>query len=283
MSAPADSMSMRDALYEAPGPKTKRHILVGTIISSVVLVAIVAWVVMRLYRQGQFSSKYWSFFGKWTTWRFLLEGFAGTMEVALTAGAIALVLGVLFMLGRISKNKAVSTIFRVIINFFRGIPSLLLIYFFFLVLPGYGLKIPSFWMLAIPISLTASGVLAEVFRAGVNAVPKGQVEAALSIGLTNGQVMRKIVLPQAIRYVIPSLISQLVVVVKDTSVAYVVSFPDILQNGRVLISNYDALVSVYFVVAVIYVLINYAINQASIYVARRSGTKIIARTEENPV
>ena len=274
---------MRDALYEAPGPRTKRHILVGTIISSVVLVAIIAWVVMRLYRQGQFSSKYWSFFGKWTTWRFLLEGFAGTMEVALTAGAIALVLGVLFMLGRISKNKAVSTIFRVIINFFRGIPSLLLIYFFFLVLPGYGLKIPSFWMLAIPISLTASGVLAEVFRAGVNAVPKGQVEAALSIGLTDGQVMRKIVLPQAIRYVIPSLISQLVVVVKDTSVAYVVSFPDILQNGRVLISNYDALVSVYFVVAVIYVLINYAINQASIYVARRSGTKIIARTEENPV
>ena len=95
--------------------------------------------------------------------------------------------------------------------------------------------------------------------------------------------MSKIVLPQAIRYVIPSLISQLVVVVKDTSVAYVVSFPDILQNGRVLISNYDALVSVYFVVAVIYVLINYAINQASVYAARRSGTKIIARTEESPV
>ena len=283
MSAPADSMSMRDALYEAPGPKTKRHVLVGTIISSVVLVAIIAWVVMRLYRQGQFSSKYWSFFGKWTTWRFLLEGFAGTMEVALTAGAIALVLGVLFMLGRISKNRVVSTIFRVIVNFFRGIPSLLLIYFFFLVLPGYGLKIPSFWMLALPISLTASGVLAEVFRAGVNAVPQGQVEAALSIGLTDGQVMSKIVLPQAIRYVIPSLISQLVVVVKDTSVAYVVSFPDILQNGRVLISNYDALVSVYFVVAVIYVLINYAINQASVYAARRSGTKIIARTEESPV
>jgi len=151
------------------------------------------------------------------------------------------------------------------------------------VLPGYGLKIPSFWMLALPISLTASGVLAEVFRAGVNAVPQGQVEAALSIGLTDGQVMSKIVLPQAIRYVIPSLISQLVVVVKDTSVAYVVSFPDILQNGRVLISNYDALVSVYFVVAVIYVLINYAINQASVYAARRSGTKIIARTEESPV
>lgn len=283
MSAPADSMSMRDALYEIPGPRTKHRVLVGTIISSIAILVVLALVIVRLYEQGQLSPKYWSFFGKWTTWRFLFEGFVGTMEVALTAGAIALVLGILFMLGRISKNRVVSTIFRVIINFFRGIPSLLLIYFFFLVLPGYGLKVPSFWMLALPISLTASGVLAEVFRAGVNAVPQGQVEAALSIGLTDGQVMSKIVLPQAIRYVIPSLISQLVVVVKDTSVAYVVSFPDILQNGRVLISNYDALVSVYFVIAVIYVLINYAINQASVYAARRSGTKIIARTEESPV
>ena len=95
--------------------------------------------------------------------------------------------------------------------------------------------------------------------------------------------MRKIILPQAIRFVIPSLISQLVVVVKDTTVAYVVSFPDMLQNARVLITNYDALVSTYFVVAIIYILINYAINQASVAVARRSGAKVIARTEEEPV
>lgn len=142
---------------------------------------------------------------------------------------------------------------------------------------------PSFWMLTLPIALTASGVLAEVFRAGVNAVPKGQREAALSIGMTEGKVMRKIILPQAIRYVIPSLISQLVVVVKDTSVAYVVSYPDLLQNARVLISNYDALVSVYFVVAIIYILVNYAINQWAVSVARRSGTKVVTRSQENPV
>ena len=192
-------------------------------------------------------------------------------------------LGVLFMLGRISRNKVGSAIFRVVVNFFRGIPSLLLIYFFFLVIPSYGIKMPAFWMLALPISLTASGVLAEVFRAGVNAVPKGQREAALSLGMSEGKVMRKIILPQAIRFVIPSLISQLVVVVKDTTVAYVVSFPDMLQNARVLITNYDALVSTYFVVAIIYILINYAINQASVAVARRSGAKVIARTEEEPV
>ncbi len=279
----ADTISMRDALYEAPGPKTRRRIVIGTVIASIALVALVAAVAWRFYITGQFAPQYWEFFTKWSTWNYLLAGLLGTFEVALTAGAIALVLGVVFMLGRISKNKVVSTIFRIVIDFFRGVPSLLLIYFFFLVIPAYGIKMSSFWMLALPISLTASGVLAEVFRAGVNAVPAGQREAALSIGMSEGKVMRKIILPQAVRFVIPSLISQLVVVVKDTTVAYVVSYPDMLQNARVLITNYDALVSTYFVVAIIYILINFAINQASIYVARRSGTRVISRNQEDPV
>ena len=179
------------------------------------------------------------------------------------------------MLGRVSGNRPLAAVCRVITDFFRGVPSLLLIYFFFLVVPQYGIKMSSFWMLTLPVALAAAAVLAEVFRAGVNAVPKGQVEAAYSIGLTRWQVMRKVVLPQAIHYVIPSLISQLVVVVKDTTVAYVVSYPDLMQNGRVLITSYDALVSVYFVVSIIYILLNFAINKASAVVARRMGVKII--------
>ena len=137
-------------------------------------------------------------------------------------------------------------------------------------------------MITLPVALAASGVLAEVFRAGVNAVPRGQTEAALALGMRPFRVKLKIVLPQAIRYVIPSLISQLVVVVKDTTVAYVVSYPDMLQNARVLITNYDALVSTYLVVAVIYILLNYAINQLSVYVARRSGTRVVSRYSTNP-
>ena len=141
----------------------------------------------------------------------------------------------------------------------------------------------SFWMITLPVALAASGVLAEVFRAGMYAVPKGQTEAALSLGMSPLHVKLKIVFPQAIRMVIPSLISQLVVVVKDTTVAYVVSFPDLLQNARVLITNYDALVSTYFVVAIIYILINYGINQFAISLARKQGSSIVARTNENPV
>lgn len=275
MSAPSAPRTIRDALYEAPGPKTHRRMVVGTIVSALVVLWLVYLVWHQFYVTGQFAPRYWSFFAQWPTWRFLIDGFRGTIAVAITAGVISLVLGMLLMLGRVSENRALSAACRVVIDFFRGVPSLLLIYFFFLIVPQYGIKMPSFWMLTLPVALAAAGVLAEVFRAGVNAVPKGQVEAAYSLGLTRGKVMRRIVLPQAIHYVIPSLISQLVVVVKDTTVAYVVSYPDLMQNARVLITSYDSLVSVYFVVAIIYILINYAINQASAYVSRRMGVKII--------
>ena len=267
--------SVRAALYEAPGPRARRRIAIGTAVSAVLLALLAALVVRQFYVTGQLAPRYWSFLLEWPTWRFLLQGFVGTVEVALTAGAIALVLGLALMLGRTSGVAPISAFCRVVTDFFRGVPSLLLIYFFFLVVPQYGIQMPAFWMLTLPVALAASGVLAEVFRAGVNAVPKGQVEAALSIGLSPAKTMRRIVLPQAVRYVIPSLIAQLVVVVKDTTVAYVVSYPDLMQNARVLITNYDALLSMYLVVAVIYVLINFAINKASVYVARRTGVKII--------
>ena len=267
--------SMRDALYEAPGPKTKKKMLVGTVVSLLAVVALFAWILYRFWVKGQLSYRYWKVFSWRTTWAYLGQGLVGTFEVALTAGAIALVLGMVLMLGRISRFKVLRGICAVITNFFRGVPSLLFIYAFFFVIPSMGLKMSSFWMLTVPIALAASGVLAEVFRAGVNAVPKGQTEAGLSIGLSSWKVKKKIVLPQAIRFVIPSLISQLVVVVKDTALAYVVTYPDLMQNAQVLRTNYDALIPTYLVVAVIYILINYAINKASVYVSHRTGAKII--------
>lgn len=274
--------SMRDALYEAPGPRTKRLTVIGTTISLALVAVGAALVVRQFYITGQLDAAYWSFFTEWNTWRYLLEGLVGTVRVALVAAVISLVLGVLLMFGRISSFPPLAVLSRVVIDFFRGVPSLLLIYFFFLVVPQYGLQLPSFWMITLPVSLAASGVLAEVFRAGVNAVPKGQTEAALSIGLTPTKTMLRIVLPQALRIVVPSLISQLVVVVKDTTVAYVVSYPDLMQNARVLITTHDSVVSVYLVVALIYILINFAINQLSIAMARRSGNPIITRETENP-
>ena len=271
----ARARTIRDALYEAPGPKTHRAMVIGTAISAAAVAALVALIAYRFYVTGQFAPRYWSFFGQLSTWVFLLRGFEGTVQVAFAAGVIALVLGLVLMLGRTSGIAPVAAVCRVVTDFFRGVPSLLFIYFFFLVVPQYGIKMPAFWMITLPVALAASGVLAEVFRAGVNAVPRGQVEAALSLGLSPFKTTFKIVLPQAVRYVIPTLISQLVVVVKDTTVAYVVSYPDLLQNARVLITNYDALVSVYFTIAIIYIILNYLIHRASLAVSRRLGVKII--------
>jgi glutamate transport system permease protein len=260
-------VSVRDALYEPPGPKGRRRIAVATGISLAAIALLIVLVVRQFYLTGQLKAKYWSFFTRATTWRFLGKGLVGTLEVAVAAGIMAFFAGFLMMLGRISRHKAARVVGTALVEFTRGVPTLLFIYFFFLVAPQLGLVLPAFWKIAAPVAISASGVVAEVLRSGVNAVPKGQREAALSLGMSERSVFLKVIFPQAIRYVIPALISELVIVVKDTTFAYVVNFPDLMQNARVLISNYDALLSVYLVVAVIYILINYLLNRISAFVA----------------
>ena len=265
-----EHVSIRDVLYEAPGPKTRRKIRIATAISIVVMIGLLAVIVRQFCITGQLSSKYWSFFGKATTWLFLGKGLLGTLKVALASGIIAFLTGMLLMMGRISKSKLLNGVSAAIIEFSRGVPTLLFIYFFFLVAPQFGLKLVAFWKISVPVALSATGVVAEVLRSGVNAVPKGQTEAALSLGMRNRSVFFKIVFPQAFMYVIPALIAEIVIVLKDTTFAYVVNYSDLMQNSKVLISNYDALLSVYLVTAIIYILINYMLNRISVKLAGKN-------------
>ena len=158
----ANATSMRDALYEAPGPKTKRRTAIGTVLSLVLLGVAVFFIVRQFYITDQLNERYWSFLLEWTTWRFLLEGFWGTIRVAAMSGVISMALGLLLMLGRISNSRVLSAICRVLTDLFRSLPSLLLIYFFYLSLPGIGVRLPPFWMITLSVALAASGVLAEV-------------------------------------------------------------------------------------------------------------------------
>lgn len=267
--------SIRDVLYEAPGPKARKRIAVTTAVSLAVLAVLVVAVIRQFYITGQLDAKYWSIFLKYTTWRFLGRGLAGTLGVALAAGAVAFGAGLLLMLGRISGIRLLRGISMALIEFSRGVPTLLFIYFFFLIAPQFGLKLPAFWKVSVPVAISAAGVVAEVLRSGVNAVPRGQTEAALSLGMRSGSVFFKIVFPQALRYVVPALISELVIVLKDTTFAYVVNYSDLMQNARVLISNHDALLSVYLVTALIYILINYLLNKVSVAISRRRNGSII--------
>lgn len=268
--------SIRDILYEAPGPKARRRIAIATVISLIALAALIALIIRQFYISGQLQAKYWSLFTRYTTWRFLGRGLAGTLEVALMSSVVSFATGMVLMLGRISRSRILRWISTALIELSRGIPTLLFIYFFFLLAPQFGLKLPAFWKIVLPVSISAAGVVAEVLRSGVNAVPKGQTEAALSLGMRNGSVFFKIVFPQAFRYVIPALIAEIVIVLKDTTFAYVVNYADLMQNAKVLISNYDALLSVYLVTAVIYILINYLLNKLSVAIARRSNISNVA-------
>lgn len=265
----AANASIRDILYEPPGPKTRKRIAVATVISLIALAALLAVIVRQFYITGQLSAKYWSIFTRYTTWRFLGRGLAGTVKVALMSSVVTFAAGLLLMLGRISRSRILRCISTVLIEITRGIPTLLFIYFFFLLAPQFGLKLPAFWKIVLPVSISAAGVVAEVLRSGVNAVPKGQTEAAVSLGMRSGSVFFKIVFPQGFRYVIPALIAEIVIVLKDTTFAYVVNYADLMQNAKVLISNYDALLSVYLVVAVIYIIINYLLNKLSVAIAGR--------------
>ena len=178
-SSPA--LTMRDALYEAPGPKMRAKIRIGTAISLVAVAALVALVLQRFCMTGQLSVHYWYFFTHLTTWKFLLAGFEGTVKVALTAGAIALVLGLALMLGRTSDIKPLQLVCRVLTDFFRGVPSLLFIYFFFLVLPQYKIALPSFWMLTLqPAYLPRFSAPASTpYRAGRSRRPRRSVSPRL--------------------------------------------------------------------------------------------------------
>ncbi|APW39593.1 amino acid ABC transporter permease [Rhodoferax koreense] len=257
------SRPLEDILFGDPGPEAQTTTRAVSMTAAAVLLLLAMGVVMRFHGAGQFEARLWKFFAWPTTWAFLASGLLGTLASAAMAAVIALALGLVLLLGRLSPLRLARYPSIAVIEFLRGVPTLLLIYVCFLVLPSAGIKLSTYWMLTLPIALSTAAVVAEVYRAGVLAVPRGQTDAARSLGLTEAQVFFLIVFPQALRYIVPALVAQLVIVVKDTTFGYVVTYGELMQNAKVLIANYHALVPVYLVVAVLYCLVNYAISKAS--------------------
>ncbi|MFG0601944.1 amino acid ABC transporter permease [Delftia sp. WSY_4] len=257
------SRSLEDILFGAPSPQARKITQVVSLIAAAGLIALAAGIVWRFHSAGQLEARFWEFFAWPTTWAFLAKGLLGTLASSAMAAVIALSLGLVLLAGRLARPRIVRWPSIAVIEFLRGTPTLLLIYVCFLVLPAAGIKLGTYWMLTLPIGLSTAAVVAEVYRAGVLAVPRGQTDAARSLGLTEVQVFRFVVFPQAVRFIVPALVAQLVIVVKDTTFGYIVTYGELMQNAKVLIANYHALVPVYLVVAVLYCLVNYAISRAS--------------------
>ena len=257
------SRRLEDILFGAPSPQARAVTRAVSGFAAAGLLLLAAGIVFRFHAAGQLDARFWEFFAWPTTWAFLGKGLLGTLASSAMAAVIALALGLVLLVGRLARPRLVRWPSVALIEFLRGTPTLLLIYVCFLVLPSAEIKLGTYWMLTLPISLSTAAVVAEVYRAGVLAVPRGQTDAARSLGLTEAQVFFLVVFPQALRYIIPALVAQLVIVVKDTTFGYVVTYGELMQNAKVLIANYHSLVPVYLVVAALYCLVNYVISSAS--------------------
>jgi His/Glu/Gln/Arg/opine family amino acid ABC transporter permease subunit len=257
------SRALEDVLFGDLGPRAQAVIRAVSVTAAATLLVVAAGVVYRFHSAGQLEGRLWEFFGWETTWAFLGKGLLGTLASAAAAAVIALVLGLVLLVGRLSRLRLARWPAVAVIEFLRGVPTLLLIYVCFLVLPSVGIRLSAYWMLTLPVGLSTAAVVAEVYRAGVLAVPRGQSDAARALGLKEAQVFAHVVFPQALRYIVPALVAQLVIVVKDTTFGYVVTYGELMQNARVLIANYRSLVPVYLAVAVLYCSVNYAISRAS--------------------
>ncbi|MCZ2849165.1 amino acid ABC transporter permease [Modestobacter sp. VKM Ac-2978] len=257
-------------LYDAPGPRARRRILLGSVVSALVLAGVFALALVQFGRTGQLDADRWTPFLDWPIWSYLLVGLRGTALAAALVAVLAGAFGLLLAVGRLSQNRPLRWLSTGYIEVARTIPVLLLIYLMLFGLPAYGINLPVLWKLVVPLTIANAAVVAEIVRAGVLALPRGQTEAALSLGIRRGQAMRFVVLPQALRHVTPSLVTQLVSLIKDTSLGYVVAFTELLYRAQVLSAYNRLLIQTFLVVALIYLVFNGALS----YLAARLRTRV---------
>jgi glutamate transport system permease protein len=222
-------------LYDVPGPRARaRNRLIG-VLGTLALLAIFGFVIYRLAAAGQFSPRVWEWIQYKAIQLLLLEALWNTLRAFAVAALLSLVFGAVFAAGRLSDHAWVSRPATVVVEFFRAIPLLILIFIlFFGLTQGAGIQITAFWAVVLGLMLYNGSVLAEIFRAGVASLPRGQSEAAYGLGMRKSQVMTYVLLPQAVRAMLPTIISQLVVVLKDTALGFLILYPELLYQARYL-------------------------------------------------
>ncbi|RFS85631.1 amino acid ABC transporter permease [Actinomadura spongiicola] len=291
-------------LFDVPGPRARARNMLLTVVVSVVFAAVLTALVWRLDAKGQFEEKLWTPFTKWEVWRgLLLPGLVNTLKAAAVATVLALLFGAVFGLARLSDHWWIRVPAGVVVEFFRGIPLLILIFLAFFV-PNkvspqiaespfgqaqrisvdyffsiFGVEInagvvtvPAFAAVVFGLTMYNGSVLAEVVRAGVLSIPKGQSEAAYSIGLRKNGVMRLVLLPQAVTAMMPAIVSQIVVLLKDTALGFIIAYGELLSAGfRTVPANYhNNVLQAGIIVAIIYIALNMSLSRFATWLERRS-------------
>ena len=282
-------MTTSTVLFDVPGPRARRRHRIGTFIGGLFVLALIGLALWRLGTNGQLEPARWAilFDVRAGVPQALGNALVDTLKVAAVAMVAATVLGALLAFGRLSDHAWVRVPVTVVIEFFRAVPLLILILFCLLYLPQIGLRVGAFGALALGLTLYNMAVLAEIFRAGLLSVDRGQREAAFALGMRKYQVMTLVLLPQAVRRMLPVLIAQLVVLLKDSSLGFIVGYFELLRQARSLVEFFNFrfgdlyTFQLYVAAALIYIIVNVLLSLLARYVERRTrqNTKVAATAD----
>ena len=268
-------MSTQAVLFDAPGPKARLRHRVLTVVGAILALGIAYIVFLQFQKAGQLKAFMWEPFVTdpevWTS--YLIPGLKGTFTAAGISIVLAVVFGLLFGMGRLSPFAPLRWFCSVIVEFFRAVPVLLMMVFAYFGYFATSDLVPNQHapLAAVVTALTLynGAVIAELVRSGVHGLPKGQSEAGLSVGLTSGQVLRSIQLPQALTAMLPALVGQLVVVLKDSALGYGITYLELLNWSKTLGSAYANTVPAYIVAGILFIVINYSLTKFAVYLEGR--------------
>ncbi|HEY5743482.1 MAG TPA: amino acid ABC transporter permease [Terrimicrobiaceae bacterium] len=269
-------------LYDAPGPKMRRISRMVSIVGLLAIAGGIAWLLATLaapretqpgiVQPGLFDSSRWNIFyepfrgySPVQVWNGILSGLLATFGAAVVAGILAMCLGLVICLLRLAKGKWLRVPTTILLEFVRGMPVLLMMLFILLV---FGMS--TFWVVVAALAIYNGAIIGEAIRAGIQSLPRGQREAGLSLGLSSLQVRLIVELPQALRQMTPIIVAQLVVLLKDTSLAYIIGYEDLLKKVTNLSNFYGDryFFSVFFVALVAYLIVNLSLSWFAWYLSR---------------
>jgi len=260
-------------LYDVPGPKAVLRYRILTVVVAIVSLGVAFLIYRALDSKGQLTAEKWDPFLESTTWTtYLIPGIQGTLVAAALSIVFALVLGAALGIGRLSDHRVVRVISGAFVEIFRAVPVLILMIFLYAVYADYEVfKVKYLALAAVVTGLTLynGSVIAEIVRAGVNSLPKGQREAASALGMRKSQVMLLVLLPQAVTAMLPAIISQMVVALKDSALGYVIGYVEVVRSGQQVGAFYSNYLPSLVIVAVIMIIINSALTKLATVVERR--------------
>ena len=273
-------------LFDTPGPKAKQRILVINVAGILLIAGLLYLVVSGLAAKGQMAPELWASLFTSNAWaNFLLPGLINTLKAAGLGIVLSVAFGLAFGMGLLADIKALRWFSTVVVEFFRAVPVLLMIVFFNILLARTGIVNGTdapFWAVVISLMLYNGAVVAELVRSGVRNLPKGQREAGIAIGLTTTQSLRLIEIPQALVAMLPALIGQFVVILKDTALGYIIGFTEFLFFSRTFAAANGNMLQALLLAAAVFIVINFTLGKLAERVSRRLGSRMPTVAGANP-